>query len=65
MKLAYEVTDETNPLCPDHSSHFENATERAHPDWYTKGYDRNLTPEQWAEIDAEADLEYQQCEGHD
>lgn len=60
------MSEATNPKCPIHASHHENATERMFPNFYCKGFDRSaITAEQWAEIDADAEIEYMDCEGHD
>lgn len=48
----------TNPLCPDHTSHYDNAAERLFP-----GVERP-NAEQDEAILAEAEAEYRACEGH-
>lgn len=59
-QMRAERGESSNPLCPDHSSHSENAADRLFPDWTR----RLLTAEEQALVDAEADLEYMACEGH-
>jgi hypothetical protein len=53
----HELGHPSNPLCPDHSAHSENAAERLYPRGIPKNADYEL-------IDAEAEAEYMQCEGH-
>ncbi len=53
--------DMTNHLCPDFEAHSQNAFERAYP----KGIEGvEITAEDNERIDAEAEAEYQACEGH-
>lgn len=49
----------TNPLCPDHTAHYENAAERL---GIAAG--QIVTADQDEAILAEAELEYRCCEGH-
>lgn len=47
-----------NPKCPDYSSHSENAQDMLYPDGLPEGtWD-------WEAIDALAEVEYLNCEGH-
>lgn len=48
-----------NPSCPNPDAHWENAHELLGFSWR-----QVLTPEQQASVDAEAELEYRNCEGH-
>lgn len=50
----------TNPLCPDYSSHEQNAADLLVPDW--RG--RSLSAEESEQVDAAAEAEYRACEGH-
>ncbi len=50
--------DTDNRACPDWQSHYENATDRLYPGIVI------LTADQDAEVSAEAEAEYQVCEGH-
>lgn len=50
-----------NPRCPDHSAHSENARDRLYPAGLPQ---RALTSDEFDAIDAEAEAEYLNCEGH-
>lgn len=50
----------SNPLCPDYSAHDENVADLLFPDWTS----RWLTQEEQERVDAEAQIEYMNCEGH-
>lgn len=51
----------TNPLCPDHTAHAENAFDRLFPAGHPTG---SLTPAESEAIDRMAEAEYLACEGH-
>ena len=50
----------SNPACPDHTSHSQNAADLLFP----AGVPASLSPEQSEAIDAAAEAEYLACEGH-
>lgn len=60
MKKTPTTAPAENPRCPDHSAHSENVADLLFPDWTS----RVLSPEEQAQVDAEAEVEYQNCEGH-
>jgi hypothetical protein len=61
-KYRAERGELSNPLCPDHSVHAENAFDYLYPAG-RRGLPP-LTAEEQELVDAEADAEYLACEGH-
>lgn len=54
-------TAKTNSLCPDYSSHYQNATERF---FGGRQVPEVLSADEDAAILADAEVEYHCCEGH-
>lgn len=52
-----------NPKCPNPIDHLENAIDRVFPYGFRSDSAR-LIALRWDEIDADAQLEYDNCEGH-
>lgn len=57
------TTTHENPRCPDYSSHSENAADRLFPELGGSSA-RFLSVDQMDLVDAAAEAEYQNCEGH-
>lgn len=53
-------TEHHNSQCPDYMSHAQNAEDTLYPNHGQIA----LTAEQSAAVDAMADAEYRECEGH-
>lgn len=59
-------TEANNPLCPDFSSHWENAFDILYPTGRTSDGRKSfqLTAEEDDAVVAAAEIEYLNCEGH-